>query len=324
MRFKYIQPENLQDASRLAADDWDKSGFLAGGTDLLGLLKQGIESPERVVNIKKIPGLDKIEYKAGVGLSIGALVKIADIAENPLVRKHYNALAEAAEQVASPQLRNVGTLGGNLCQRPRCWYYRGDFNCLRKGGDECFAVDGENKYQCIIGGGPCFIVHPSDTAVALLALGAKIEIYTAGKTRQVPINDFFVLPEDDLYRENILKPGEIITNILIPEPASKTRSTFLKARVRESWDFATVSVAVALSISGNKIREAKVAFGGVAPKPWLEEAAAAQLKGKSLTAEIINNAVSAALAEADPMEQNGFKVILTKNLLGQALKRFND
>lgn len=321
MKFTYLQPKNIEQASRESAESWQKSSLLAGGTDLLGILKHEIESPEKLVNLKNLSELDKIEFHAAKDLHIGALVKIAEIAEHKRIIKSYPALAEAAEQVASPQLRNVGTIGGNLCQRPRCWYYRGDFDCLRKGGDECFAVGGENKYHCVIGGGPCYIVHPSDTAVALLALGAKVEIYSAGEKRLVPINDFFVLPEDDLFRENILKPGEIVTKIIVPAPTSKSRSTFLKARVRDTWDFATVSVAVSVNMSGTRIKEVKIALGGVAPKPWLEEAVAAKLKGQSLTAETIKMAASVALDEADPMEQNGYKLILAKNLITEALAK---
>lgn len=323
MHFKYIQPKNLMEASQFAAVGWDKRGLYAGGTDLLGLLKHDIESPEELINLKMIPDLDIIKYRQGRNLEIGALVKIAEIAGNKQITKSYPALAEAAQQVASPQLRNVGTIGGNLCQRPRCWYYRGDFDCLRKGGDECFAVGGENKYHCVIGGGPCFIVSPSDTAVALSALNAKIEIYLDGNTRQIPISNFFVLPEDDLFRENILKPGEIITKIIVPESTTKTQSTFRKARVRDSWDFATVSVAIALSMDGNKINEANIVLGGVAPKPWKEDSVETLLRGKILNESTINMAISAALADAEPMEQNGYKLILAKNMIKEVLQSFS-
>ncbi|MDW7681239.1 MAG: FAD binding domain-containing protein [bacterium] len=244
--FTYIQPENLKDAAKQLGNNWKDRLLIAGGTDLLGLMKHNLEKPDVLINLKSISGLEKIEYLPGKELRIGALTKITDIAEHPVIREKFTALAEAAGQVASPQLRNMGTIGGNICQRPRCWYYRGDFNCLRKGGDICFAVEGRNKFHCIIGGAPCFIVHPSDLAVALQTLEAKLIILSGKKTKSVAIKDFFVLPDVDVYRENILQPGEIVTEIHIPEPATGSQSGYLKFQEREVWDFATVSVGVSI------------------------------------------------------------------------------
>ena len=212
MQFNYIQPKSLEEAVKFG----ETAQLYAGGTDLIGLMKDDIIQSEKVINLKNLKGLDKIEDKGSKGLEIGPLVKIADLIENNIVQEKYPLLVQTAKEIASPQLRNMGTVGGNICQRPRCWYYRGDFDCIRKGGDTCFAVGGENKFHCIIGGGPCFIVHPSDLAVALLALDAKIEITSKDGQKTVPVNDFFILPEEDATKENILKSSEIVTKIIIP------------------------------------------------------------------------------------------------------------
>jgi len=216
-------------------------------------------------------------------------------------------------------LRNMGTIGGNLCQRPRCWYFRGDFPCLRKGGDECFAVSGENKYHCIIGGGPCYIVHPSDLAVALLALDAKLTIAWKNGSKTVPISQFFVLPEDDPYRENILNPGEIVTAIHVPFKGEDLLSGYLKFKERGAWDFAVVSVAASLKVENGKIEEGKVAFGGMAPKPWQEATLNQTLSGLPISEEALESLKQITLTEADPLEQNGYKLPLARNLMKRLL-----
>ncbi len=313
--FVLHQPRDIKEASALTfKKPWHQAVLFAGGTDVLGLLKDGIEAPQEVVNLKNIPGMDEIKFSEKDGLRIGALVKIAEIAEHPEINKHFSALAIAAKETASPQLRNIGTVGGNLCQRPRCWYFRGDFDCLRKGGDTCFAVDGENKYHCVIGGGPCFIVHPSDLSVALLALDAEITISWKNGSKKVPIGEFFVLPEENLFRENILKPGEIVTEIFVPFQGDSWKSGYIKFKERDVWDFAVVSVAASLKIKDSKIVDGKVAFGGVAPKPWEEKTVNEMLKGLSVTEAQLETLKKQVLKNADPMEQNGFKIPLTRNL----------
>jgi xanthine dehydrogenase YagS FAD-binding subunit len=313
--FEYKKPKDLTEASQSLGDNWKGALPYAGGTDLLGLMKHLIEQPGLLVDLKGIPGLDKIQYTPGKGLSIGALVKVAEIAEDTVVNKKYTVLAQAAKEVASPQLRNQGTIGGNLCQRPRCWYFRGDFHCLRKGGDVCYAVDGENKFHCVIGGGPCFIVHPSDTAVALLALDASVTVFYRKKSRNVPLKDFFVLPAKDVTRENILKPGEIITGIQVPDVLLDMRSGYLKAKEREVWDFATVSAAVVLRRNKGKIAAGRVVLGGVAPVPWLEKEVSDRLIGAVLSDENLAQIVSTALKAAEPLARNAFKISLARNLI---------
>ena len=313
--FVYHQPKDLKEASKLSAKPFSEAVLFAGGTDVLGLLKDDIEAPKEIVNLKNIKGLDRIKFSRRDGLTMGALVKVAEIAEHPEIKKYFGALAQAAAETASPQLRNMGTVGGNLCQRPRCWYFRGEFPCLRKGGQECFAIDGENKFHCVIGGGPCYIVHPSDLAVALLALNAELTIVWNGGSKKVPVSRFFVLPEDDPYRENILAPGQIVTEIHVPFQGEDATSGYVKFKERGAWDFAVVSVAASLKIRQGKIESGRIAFGGVAPKPWQEAQLNERLRGLSISDESLEGLKQLALKDAEPMTQNAYKLPLARNLM---------
>jgi xanthine dehydrogenase YagS FAD-binding subunit len=317
--FSYLQPETLEEASQSLENSFEESLPYAGGTDLLGMMKNDLSTPDKVVNLKSIPGLTEIKYIPGKGLSIGALVRVAQITQDKTIQEKFTVLAQAAQKVASPQLRNMGTIGGNLCQRPRCWYFRGDFHCLRKGGDMCYAVDGENKYHCIIGGGPCFIVHPSDTAVALLALDASLKIFNGKQSREIPLSEFFVLPDQNILRENILEPGELITEILVPETAGNTTSQYIKFIERGAWDFALVSVAAVIRNSGKQIQSGRIAFGGVAPVPWLEKEVSNRLSGFTVNKQNLKQISEMALKKATPLEHNGYKLILARNLLKRVL-----
>jgi xanthine dehydrogenase YagS FAD-binding subunit len=319
--FDYVQPKSLEEASSILQKAGGKAIPYSGGTDALSLLKEDIISPEEVINLKKIPKLNQISYEDGKGLKIGALVTINEVAENPLIAEKYTVLSEAANKIASPQLRNVGTVGGNLNQRPRCWYFRKDFDCIRKGGSICYAVDGENKYHCILGGGPCYIVHPSDMAVALLALDASITIFSGKNYKTIPIADFFVLPEVNHLKENILQPGEILTGIIVPELPDNTKSGYYKFMERDVWDFAVVSAAAVLTKNGNSIKNGKVAFGGVAPVPWLDKNINTSLKGLSLDEASIERAVSAIFSNAEPLEQNEYKIPLARNITRNLIRR---
>jgi xanthine dehydrogenase YagS FAD-binding subunit len=319
--FEYKQPSGLEEAGKWLVQSDKVTLPLSGGTDLLGLVKHNILKPAALVNLKAIKGLNEIKYKKGKGLSIGAQVKISEVSQNEHVREIFPVLSEAAFEIASPQLRNVGTVGGNLCQRPRCWYFRGEFDCLRKGGDTCFAIGGENKFHCIIGGGPCYIVHPSDLAVALLAVDAQVSIYSDGKTRTIPISDFFILPEDDVTKENILKPGEILTEIYIPDIEPESISHYTKFKERTSWDFAIVSVASRIRVKGKRIESGKLAFGGIAPKPWTDDKTNQELKGLKLDSASISQFVSGILTDAETMEKNEYKVPLLRNLVQTELEK---
>lgn len=316
--FAWIRPVALKDAARAAAEDGAR--VHAGGTDLLGCLHDGIFGATTVVSLSGLTGLSGIAPRKDGGLSLGALTPIATVAADETVRARYPVLAEAAGAVASPQLRNQGTLGGNLCQKPRCWYYRGDFDCLRKGGDTCYAVEGDSRYHCLFAGSGCHIVHPSDTAHALLALDARLRLVGPKGERTVPLDGFHVRPADDFTRETILKPGELVAEILVPKPAAGTRSRYRKVRARRAWDFAVVGSALALTFSGDTVRRARVVLAGVAPVPWRAEAAEKVLVGSSLTDGVLERAADAAVKGAQPMRDNAYKVPLVRGMLLEELR----
>jgi len=316
--FAYARPTTLTEAVKGLVEG--RGRVHAGGTDLLGCLRDGVFTTPTVVSLSGVPGLRGIDETAEGGLRIGALTTLTEVAESEAVRKRYRALAEAAACVASPQLRNQGTIGGNLCQKPRCWYYRGDFHCLRKGGEVCFAAAGENRYHCLFGGESCFIVHPSDTAPALVAFGAVVHIVGPGGTRTVPVESFHVLPRVDFRRETVLEPGEIVAEVVLAPPAPGLRSTYRKVRARASWDFALVGAALALRLAGDVVREARVVFAGVAPVPWRAKAVEAALSGHRLNAATIGHAAAAAVKGAEPLAQNGYKVPLLRGLVTDRLE----
>ena len=257
-------------------------------------------------------------------MRIGALTTLSEIADNRQVASSYPVLSQAAAAAASPQLRNQGSVGGNLCQRPRCWYFRGDFQCLRKGGKTCFAVSGENEFHCIFGGGPCYIVHPSDTAPALVALDAKVNLAGPKGVRTVPLASFFVLPEVSVVRENVLSPGEVLTEILLDPPRPGARSTYRKVRERGAFDFALAGAAVLVALAGGKVQTARIVLSGVAPAPWRSAAAEKALVGRSLDAAAVTAAAAAAVKDATPLAWNEFKVPLIRGVLEETLLQLSD
>jgi xanthine dehydrogenase YagS FAD-binding subunit len=320
--FEYVKPATVADAVRELGRSWADAKILAGGIDLLGELKEGIIAPQRIVNIKGISGLRYIRFSEKEGLRLGALVTLEEIETHQVIRQRYTALAEAAHSVGTPQIRNVGTIGGNLCQRPRCWYYRDEHTkCLKKGGPMCFAYNGENKYHAILGGGPCYIVHPSDCAPALIAFGASVTVVSPRGQRTVPLEEFFVLPSRRLDHETILEPDEIVTEIQVPAPAPNTRSTYLKFKERDSHDFAIVGAAVVMRLRGKVCEDVRIVLSGVAPIPWRSPEAEAVLKGKAITPELAEQAGKAAVAKAQPLSQNAYKVPLTQAIVKQAVLR---
>jgi xanthine dehydrogenase YagS FAD-binding subunit len=292
---------------------------LAGGSEALQLMKDGVLTPEYVVNLKTIPGLNAIREERG-GFRIGALATLSEVEEHRGIREKLLILSEAAAEAASPQIRNAGTLAGNICQRPFCWYFRSShFNCLRKGGQLCYTVTGDGRFHAILGGGPSFIVHPSDTAPALVALNAQITIAGPAGTKTVPLEKFFVLPQVDFTRENILKPGEIVTEIFVPQPRSGSKGFYHKVRERQAWDHAIVSVATVVQTSGGSVRDARVAMGGVAPIPWRALKAEEFLRGKKLDEATAQRAGEIALEGARPLKDNGYKVDMAKALVQRGL-----
>ncbi len=307
-------PDDADDAARP----------IAGGQDLLTTMKDYITRPARVINIKGIRGLDKIEEDGKGGLRLGALVTLAQLEEHPVVRRNFPGLFEAAHSIATPQIRNLGTVGGNLCQRPRCWYFRlEEVVCLKRGGSECYAATGENKYNAILGGGPSYIVHPSDLAPMLVALGAGVSVVGVEGKRTIPLDKFFTLPaEGNLRRENVLKNDEIITEIQVPASKFAANSTYLKFKERESMDFAIASVAAAVSMGVNKtISEARLVLGGVAPIPWRVPKAETYLIGKTISGDVPMTAAKIALEGAKPLEKNAYKIPLTQTLVRRALAK---
>jgi xanthine dehydrogenase YagS FAD-binding subunit len=258
-------------------------------------------------------------------LKIGALATLTELEEHPEVRSKFPGLVEAAVSIAHPQNRNLGTVGGNLCQRPRCWYFRlENYICRKKGGKECFAESGENKYNAIFGGGKSNYVHPSDLAPMLVALGATVSVAGPDGKRNLALGDFFVLPSKDVRRETILKDGEIVTEIQVPASPMAQRSTYLKFKERDSLDFAMAAVAAAVELAADKtVRQARLVLGGVATIPWHVPKAEAYLAGKKLTDQTVAEAAKIALDGAQPMDHNGYKVPLTQTLVRRALLKLN-
>jgi len=294
----------------------------AGGIDLLDLLKENLLAPARVVSLAGIPDLDLITADPAGGLRIGAMVTLASLAEHPEVRRRYAGLTEAIRGAASPQIRNVATLGGNLLQRPRCWYLRArEYRCLRKGGGHCYAIAGENRYHAIFDNRVCAIVHPSTTATVLVALGATIELAGRdGTVRRVPLEDFFVAPDRDLQRENDLRAQEILTAVELPALPSGTQLAYRKLGERESFDWPLADVAVVLELApGETCRRASVILGAAAPVPHRAKAAEAVLTGRHIDEASAGDAGRAALDGATPLAQNAYKLPLFEALVRRAI-----
>ena len=322
--FDYYKVANIAQAVSLLSRHQQKAAILAGGSDLLGMMKDHLEGPKMkmptvLIDIKGIKELNVIKEQKG-SLKIGAGTPLSEIVSSDLIAKKYLLLSQAAGQVGVPQIRNVGTLGGNLCQKPRCWYFRGKLfgDCFRKGGNNCYAPGGENRYHALFGGANCFKVHPSDLAPALLALGAKVEIASAKGTRMVPLDKFYIGPEKNVMGETILTPQELVTSVEIPNLSATGKGVFLKLKERQAFDFAVVSVALRLALKGGAVDQARIAFGGLAPFPMRAVKAEAALKGKGIK-DAVAAACKAATEGAQPLSQNGYKVEAAKGILEEAL-----
>jgi len=315
--FAYVRAGSLEEAvDQLSSNN---ARIHAGGTDLLGCLRDGVFTADKVVSISRIKDMRGISRTGDGGLRIGALTTLSEVAHSRLIMDRWAALAQGASEAASPQLRNQGTIGGNLCQKPRCWYYRGEFHCLRKGGDTCFAYKGENQFHCIFGGDMCFIVHPSDTAPALVALDARVRVVGPGGNRIVPMEQFYVLPGEDVQKETVLDPEEIVTEIVLPPPNTGVRSYYRKVRARRSWDFALAGVALAMRFNGRIVEKARVVLSGAAPIPWRSKEVEEVITGRPLDAETIKRASDAVVKNAEPLEHNGYKIPLFRGLMEEVL-----
>ncbi len=303
---------------RQARDAHRSVAVAGGGSDLVGMMKEGLITPDVVVHLRSIRSLDRVTVKNGA--TIGGETTLDAIAANAALRRDYRVLAEAAESVATPQIRNVATIAGNVCQRPWCWYYRNGFACLKNGGTTCYSVSGENEFHAIFGGGPSYIVHPSDTAPALVALDATFRIVGLSGERRVAAADFFTLPTVDASRENVLKDGEVLAEIVLPPRAAGARSTYHKILDREAWTHAVVSAAVVLDMNQDVCRSARIVLGGVAPIPWRLPDVEKLLAGKRITPDVAAAAAEAAVAGARPLAKNGYKVPLTRNMVRRTLE----
>jgi xanthine dehydrogenase YagS FAD-binding subunit len=321
--FAFIEPGSVDEAAAALAAPGGPARLLAGGVDLLGELKEDLVEAAALVDLKAVRGLSALRFEPDGTLRIGALVTLAALSADPRVRRDFPAIAQAAESVGSPEIRNVGTVGGNLCQRPRCWYYRSAAHrCLKKGGDVCFTVNGESRYNAILGGGPSFIVHPSDLAPALAACRARILCASPGGRREIAIEDFYVLPEVRLDHETTLRPAEIVTEVTVPAAASTAAgvsSLFLKFKEKDSMDFALASVALAATLREGRLRDPRLVLGGVAPVPWRAREAEQALDGSEPTEAAAGAAADAALARAVPLEHNAYKIPLAKGLIREAI-----
>jgi xanthine dehydrogenase YagS FAD-binding subunit len=312
--FANANARNVQQAVTLAQQahrDGRSASFAGGGSDLLNLAKEHLIAPDVIVNLKPIPGMDRITTASGT-TTIGGLMTLDAIGRDASIRRNYAVLGEAAESVATPQIRNVATIAGNVCQRPWCWYFRNGFPCLKNGGTTCFSYNGENQFHAIFGGGPSYIVHPSDTAVALLALDATFHVTGPAGERRIAAGDFFMLPRVDAARENVLANEDVLASISVPASRPGTRSTYHKIMDREAWTHAVVSAAVVLEMDNGICRSARIALGGVAPIPWRLPEVEKLLAGQRITPELAARAGEQAVVGARPLEKNAYKVPLTK------------
>jgi xanthine dehydrogenase YagS FAD-binding subunit len=321
-------PRSIDEAvamAQAAIRDGRSVSFAGGGTDLLQLVKERIPNrpgsapPDVLINLKTVTGIDGIATTDRGGLAIGGLATLTTLGANTDVVERYTVLAEAARQVGSPQIRNAGTIAGNVCQRPWCWYYRNGFNCFKAGGSECFSVAGENQLHAIFGGGPSFIVHPSDVAPALVALDATFRVAGGSGERAVAAEDFFVLPSADSAHENALGDDEVLIGFSLPAARAGARSTYRKVMDRATWTHAVASAAVVLEMEGDTCKSARIVLGGVAPIPWRVPAAEALLAGKRVTGELAEAAGVAAVADARPLAKNAYKVPLTRRLVERTI-----
>jgi xanthine dehydrogenase YagS FAD-binding subunit len=318
-QFDYSSATTVDETIQLLGQDGAVKA-LAGGTDLLTLMKADVAAPSHLVDIKRLDelphGIDHTDH----GTMLGTLTTLAELEQSELVQVHYPVLAQAAALAATPQLRNMATIGGNLLQRPRCWYFRhAHFHCWLKGGNECHAQNGQNQLHALFGESPCVAVHPSDLASALLALDADVRLRGPQGERTLSLDEFFTLPEGDHRHETAIKPDELLLSIHIPTLPPDTRSLYLKAMDRKVWAFALVGVAARLRMEGESIAEARLVLSGVAPIPWRLRAAEQMLVGQRADEAIFARVAEVALTQAHPLEHNGYKVPLAQSLIRRAL-----
>ncbi|MGH8071488.1 MAG: FAD binding domain-containing protein [Candidatus Entotheonellia bacterium] len=328
--FNYTSPVTVDEAIMLLGQDEHdhERGMrplagvqpLAGGTDLLTLMKADVAAPSRLVNIKRLTELPSGIADTPQGVTLGTLTTLAEIETHPLIKRRYPVLAQAAAVAATPQLRNMATLGGNLLQRPRCWYFRSRLlPCWLKGGATCPAHEGQNQFHALFGGGPCYAVHPSDLAPALMLLEARVQLRGRGGLRIMPLAEFFSLPREHRRHETEIGRDELLLSVLLPPLPTDTHTVYLKAMDRKVWAFALVAVAAAVRLDSQRVADARLVLGGVAPIPWRASAAERELLGAEVSAELFARAAEVALSGVEPLRYNTYKVSLAKALIRQAL-----
>jgi len=319
--FEYARPKSTQEAVKLLADAGGEALALAGGTDLVSLMKDGVSSPKRLVSLQHLSDLKGISFRRESGLRLGAAVTLEELMESGEVREHYPALVQAAEGVHSPQIRSTGTVGGDLCQRPRCWYYRAGFGLLAVYKGKPLVPEGDNRYHAILGNsGPAYFVSPSSLAPILIALDAKVKLHGPQGARELSVQEFFVTPKSDQEIEHALQPGEIVTEIQVPDPGNAKMAIY-EVRQKEALDWPLAAAAVVLKLEGGSVQSARVVLGHVAPAPWPSPEAAEVLKGKSVDEDVAWEAGKAALSKATPLSKNAYKVQLARVAVKRAILR---
>jgi xanthine dehydrogenase YagS FAD-binding subunit len=319
--FEYARPKSTQEAVKLLAGAEGEALALAGGTDLISLMKDGVSSPKRLVSLQHLSELKGISFRGQSGLRLGAAVTLEDLIESPEVREHYPALVQAAEGVRSPQVRSTGTVGGDLCQRPRCWYYRAGFGLLAVYKGKPLVPDGDNRYHAILGNsGPAYFVSPSSLAPILVALDAKVKLHGPQGARELSVQEFFVTPKSDSESEHALHPGEIVTEIQVPNPGDAKMAVY-EVRQKEALDWPLAAAAVVLKLEGGSVQSARIVLGHVAPVPWPSPEAEEALKGKAVDEDAAWEAGKAAMSKATPLSKNAYKVQLARVAVKRAILR---
>lgn len=319
--FEYANPTTVNDAVKALAVEGGSAAPLAGGTDLLGLMKDAVETPKRVVNLKSIKEMQGIKYDAKKGLRIGALVTLDELMQNSKVKQEYPSLVQAADGVRSPQIQSVGTVGGDLCQRPQCWYYRSGYGLLAMQNGKSMVTEGDNRYHAIFGNsGPAYFVNSSSFAPALIALGATVRIAGPQGNRDIPLAQLYRTPAAEDEKELVLAPNEIVTEIVVP-PATRIRNATYEVRQKEALDWPLATAAAALEMDGKTIKSARIVLGHVAPVPWAASEAEKLLAGKTVSDSLADQVGEAAVKEAKPLSRNGYKVRLARVAVKRAILR---
>jgi xanthine dehydrogenase YagS FAD-binding subunit len=319
--FEYARPKSTLEAVKLLGDAGGEALPLAGGTDLMSLMKDGVATPKRLVSLQHLTEIKGISWHEGSGLRLGAGVTFGELLDSKEISVFYRAIAHAAAGVHSPQIRSMGTVGGDLCQRPRCWYYRAGYGLLAVYKGKALVPEGDNRYHAILGNsGPAYFVSPSSLSPILIALDAKVKLHGPEGARELSVQEFFVTPKSDSEREHALRPGEIVTEILVPPPGDVNMAVY-EVRQKEALDWPLAAAAAVLRLEGGKVKSARVVLGHVAPVPWPSPEAEGALRGESLNEDVAWEAGKAALSKATPLSQNAYKVQLARVAVKRAILR---